>query len=48
VDLLAGPYDMVALVGAPDMIAASNLIRAGIGGTESVTPTVTCFSRAAA
>ena len=44
VDAVTGPYDIIAVVGAPDLNAVGDLVTSQIHTINGITRTVTCLS----
>ena len=44
VDAVTGPYDIIAIVGAPDLNAVGDLVTAQIHTINGIVRTVTCLS----
>jgi DNA-binding Lrp family transcriptional regulator len=44
VDTVTGPYDIIAVVSAPDLNAVGDLVTSQIHAIEGIVRTVTCLS----
>ena len=44
VDAVTGPYDIIAVVGAPDLNAVGDLVTSQIHSIDGIVRTVTCLS----
>ena len=44
VDAVTGPYDIIAVVGAPDLNAVGDLVTSQIHTIDGIVRTVTCLS----
>lgn len=44
VDIITGPFDVIALIEAPDMAAVADLVTGQVQGLKGVIRTITCVA----
>ena len=44
VDVITGPFDVIALIEAPDMVAVADLVTGQVQGLKGVIRTITCVA----
>ena len=48
VDAVTGPYDIIAVINAPDLTTVGDLVTAQIHGIDGIVRTITCLSMGSA